>query len=48
MDVLKPGSSEALLKIAGNPIKLSDYADPGVRGPAPGLNEHHDKIMKEY
>jgi CoA:oxalate CoA-transferase len=48
VDVLKPGSSEALLKIAGNPIKLSDYEDPQVRGPAPGLNEHYDKITNEH
>tara|TARA_Y100000588_G_C14243006_1_gene920228 strand:- start:150 stop:1349 length:1200 start_codon:yes stop_codon:yes gene_type:complete len=47
VDVLNPSSSEALLKIAGNPIKLSDYPDPQVRGPAPLLNEHYDKINNE-
>ena len=34
------------LKIAGNPIKLSRYADPDTRGPAPALNQHRYFIDK--
>ena len=35
------------LKIAGNPIKLSRYADPETRGPAPTLNQHRYFIDKD-
>ena len=48
VDVLNSQSSKALLQIAGNPIKLSDYPDPDVRGPAPKLNEHYESINNEH
>ena len=42
------GSSETSLQIAGNPIKMSDYPDPKVRGPAPELNQHYSSIKQEF
>ena len=41
-------SSETSLQIAGNPIKMSDYPDPKVRGPAPKLNQHYSSIKQEF
>ena len=35
------------LKIAGNPMKLSAFADPPARGPAPDLDADRDRILRE-
>ena len=35
-------------KLAGNPIKLSTYKDEKTRGDIPDLDEHRDKIIKEF
>jgi CoA:oxalate CoA-transferase len=35
------------LKLAGNPIKLSAFADPPTRPPAPDLDADRDKILHE-
>ncbi|MFL2889622.1 MAG: CaiB/BaiF CoA transferase family protein [Pelagibacteraceae bacterium] len=35
-------------KLAGNPIKMSNYKDESVRGDIPDLDEHRKKILKEF
>ena len=35
-------------KSAGNPIKMSTYKDENVRGDIPDLDEHREKILKEF
>ena len=35
-------------KLAGNPIKMSTYEDPNKRGDIPDLDEHREKILKEF
>ena len=35
------------LKLAGNPMKLSDFADPPTRSPAPDLDADREKILRE-
>ena len=35
-------------KLAGNPIKMSSYKDENKRGDIPDLDEHRDKILKEF
>ena len=35
-------------KLAGNPIKMSTYDDPDKRGDIPDLDEHREKIIKEF
>ena len=35
------------LKVAGNPIKISGYADPVTRDPAPDLDHDRERILKE-
>jgi CoA:oxalate CoA-transferase len=35
------------LKLAGNPMKLSAFADPATRPPAPDLDADRDKILRE-
>tara|TARA_B100000131_G_scaffold299075_1_gene319153 strand:+ start:2131 stop:3273 length:1143 start_codon:yes stop_codon:yes gene_type:complete len=35
-------------KSAGNPIKMSTYKDTDTRGDIPDLNEHREKIIKEF
>lgn len=35
------------VKLVGNPIKLSSFADPPTRAPAPGLDADRAKILKE-
>lgn len=36
------------LKMPGNPIKLSAYDDPTIRGAAPELDEHGQRIREEF
>ena len=35
-------------KLAGNPIKMSAYKDKKTRGDIPDLDEHRQKIIKEF
>ena len=35
-------------KTAGNPIKMSNYKDEVKRGDIPDLDEHREKIIKEF
>ena len=35
-------------KSAGNPIKMSTYDDKETRGDIPDLDEHREKIIKEF
>jgi len=35
-------------KMAGNPIKMSPYKDETTRGDIPNLDQHRDKILKEF
>ena len=35
-------------KMPGNPIKMSSYEDPDTRGDIPNLDQHRDKILKEF
>ena len=35
-------------KLAGNPIKMSSYKDETKRGDIPDLDEHREKILKEF
>ena len=35
-------------KLAGNPIKMSNYKDEKTRGDIPDLDEHRQKIIKEF
>ena len=35
-------------KLAGNPIKMSTYKDKKTRGDIPDLDEHREKILKEF
>jgi CoA:oxalate CoA-transferase len=35
-------------KMAGNPIKMSNYEDKSTRGEIPDLDQHRDKILKEF
>ena len=35
-------------KMPGNPIKMSTYDDPDTRGEIPNLDQHREKILKEF
>ena len=35
------------LHLAGNPMKLSSFADPPTRSPAPDLDADRDVILRE-
>ena len=35
-------------KLAGNPIKMSSYKDAVTRGEIPDLDQHREKILKEF
>ena len=35
-------------KMPGNPIKMSLYKDPTTRGDIPDLDQHREKILKEF
>ena len=37
-----------LFKMAGNPIKMSSYTDTTTRGEIPNLDQHREKILKEF
>jgi CoA:oxalate CoA-transferase len=37
-----------LFKMAGNPIKMSAYSDSSTRGEIPNLDQHREKILKEF
>jgi CoA:oxalate CoA-transferase len=47
MIVSTAGSAPGAVKMAGNPIKLSGYADPPTRAPAPDLDADRAKILAE-
>ena len=47
VEILGGDSTGQSLKIAGNPIKMSDYDDPTKRNPAPQINEHALSIKKD-
>jgi CoA:oxalate CoA-transferase len=47
MIVRTAGSAPGAVKMAGNPIKLSGYADPPTRAPAPDLDADRAKILAE-
>ena len=36
------------LRMAGNPIKLSAFADPATRSPAPALDADGERIRREF
>ncbi len=35
------------LELVGNPMKLSGFADPATRPPAPDLDADREKILRE-
>ncbi len=45
MVVSAPDKSRGTLQIAGNPIKLSAFADPSARGPTPDLDGDRARIL---
>ncbi len=47
MIVTATDSEAGALKMAGNPIKLSGFADPPTRAPAPALDGDRAAILKE-
>jgi len=47
MVVEVPDATTGTLKVAGNPIKISGYADPPSREAAPDLDRDRDRILKE-
>jgi CoA:oxalate CoA-transferase len=36
------------VRMPGNPVKISGYADPPVRAGAPTLNQHGDALRREF
>ncbi len=36
------------IKVAGNPIKISNFKDKGFRKPAPTLNQNRKKILRDF
>jgi CoA:oxalate CoA-transferase len=40
-------ATSGTLKLAGNPLKLSGFADPPTRPPAPDLDADRAKILRE-
>jgi CoA:oxalate CoA-transferase len=42
-----PDPSGATLKLVGNPLKLSAFADPPARDPAPDLDRDREAILRE-
>jgi CoA:oxalate CoA-transferase len=47
MLVAVPDGTGGTLKLAGNPLKMSAFADPPTRDPAPDLDANHAAILKE-
>ncbi|MDF3075727.1 MAG: uctC, partial [Alphaproteobacteria bacterium] len=47
MVVSAPDATVGELKMAGNPIKLSGFADPSTRGHAPDLDADRAAILAE-
>jgi CoA:oxalate CoA-transferase len=47
MLVSVPDPSGKTLKLVGNPLKMSAFADPPSRDPAPDLDQDRDAILKE-
>jgi CoA:oxalate CoA-transferase len=39
--------AESQLRVAGNPVKLSGFADPGMRAGPPALDEGRARILAE-
>ena len=42
------GLEDGPIRVAGNPIKLSAFADPDRRGAVPRLDEHRAKLLQEF
>lgn len=42
------GLDDGPLRVAGNPIKMSAFADPDHRGAVPRLDEHREKLLQEF
>ena len=47
MTITATGAATGPLRMAGNPIKFSDVADPATRSAAPGLDADREKILAE-
>jgi CoA:oxalate CoA-transferase len=47
MLITVPDSSGSTLKLVGNPLKMSAFADPATRDPAPDLDADRAAILKE-
>jgi CoA:oxalate CoA-transferase len=47
MLVNMPAGEDAIIKVAGNPIKLSAFPDPANRAAAPDLDAHREAILDE-
>ena len=47
MVVTADDPTAGVLKMAGNPIKMSAFADPATRAPAPNLDGDRDEIISE-
>ena len=48
MVVACDGGEAGTIRLAGNPVKLSAFDDPPVRGSVPELNEHRSKLIDEF
>jgi CoA:oxalate CoA-transferase len=46
MLVSVPDGNGGALKLAGNPLKMSAFADPATRPPAPDLDSDRARIVK--
>jgi len=47
MIVTTEASGSGIIRMAGNPIKMSEYPDPPTRRPAPELDADREKILQE-
>lgn len=48
MVVTCDGGEAGRIRLAGNPVKLSAFDDPPMRGSVPELDEHRSKLMDEF
>lgn len=48
MLVTLEGFEDSPVRVAGNPIKMSAFADPSHRGAVPRLDEHREKLLQEF